>query len=114
MNDHHASDDALGARLQEAREYVGFSTEEVARYLGLSNRAISRMETGSRRPRDAELRSLAELYQTSVEFLVGHGQGRAGWESFPDLGQASADLAASDRNEILRFAQFLRSRGRDD
>ena len=109
MNDHHASHGALGPRLREVREYVGFSTEEVARYLGLSRTAMSRIERGLRQPGEADLRSLAELYQTSVEFLAGR-QRKSGWGSFPDLDRASADLSAINRDELLRFARFLHSR----
>lgn len=109
MNDRHASNDALSARLREAREYREFSEEEVARYLGLSRSEMSRIESGSRSPEDAELRSLAKLYRTNVDSLVGREK-KPGWESLPDLDRASADLPAEDRNELLRFAQFLHSR----
>ena len=112
MNDCHAPNGTLGARLREVREYFGFSEEEVARHLGLSKREMSRTEGGARRPGDSELRSLAKLYQTSVDFLVGREK-KSGWESFPDLDRASADLLAADRNEILRFAQFLCSQRSD-
>ena len=109
MNDRHASNDALSARLREAREYRGFSEEEVARYLGLSRTEMSRIESGASPPGNAKLRSLAKLYQTNVDSLVGREK-KPGWESFPGLDRASADLSTADRNELLRFAQFLHSR----
>ena len=113
MGARHAPADAVGARLREAREYFGFSEEEVARYLGLSQAAMFRTETGARQAGASELRSLAKLYQTSVELLVGCEQEAPGWESFPDLDQAATDLSTADRSEILRFAQFLCSRSAD-
>ena len=39
----------LGARLREAREYVGLSQDEVARYLSITRTAIYHIETGQRR-----------------------------------------------------------------
>ena len=109
MNDLDAPLDSTGARLREAREYLGFSVEEVARHLGLSKTEFSDTEGGGRQPEDSELRALAKLYGTSVEFLTGTDRAMPEWESFPDLDQASADLSVADRNEVLRFAQFLSS-----
>ena len=113
MNDRHAPCDALGARLQEAREYVGFSKEEIARHLGLSQAVVSRIESGSCDAGKSLLRSLAKLYQVSVEFLTGHEEQQPDWESLPELHQACADLSAVDRREILRFVRFLHARGSD-
>lgn len=106
--------DILGARLREAREYVGFSKEEVARYLGLPQAVMSRIESGANRAGELELRSLAKLYQRSVDFLTGCDPQEQGWESFPKLNQATDDLSAADRDEVLRFVRFLQSRISDD
>ena len=113
MNDRHAKRDALGAQLREAREYVGFSKEEVARYLGLPHAVMSGIESGTHQAKEPELRSLAKLYQTSVNFLTGHDQQELQWESFPELYQATTDLVAADRDEVLRFVRFLHSRDSD-
>lgn len=101
---------ALGARLKEAREYGGFSQEDVARYLGLSRSAISLIETGVRRLDALELQRLAELYQTTMESLTGGGADEPETESVRLVARAAADLSPMDRREVLRFAQFLRSR----
>ncbi len=107
MNGCFTRHEALGARLREAREYVGFSEEKVARYLGLPQQELCQIEDGSKRVSDADLHRLAKLYQTTAGTLTGHDQEGPGWGSFPHLDQASADLPATDRNEILRFARFL-------
>ena len=113
MNDLDAHLDSIGSRLRETREYLGFSEEDVARHLGLSKREFSHMESGGRQPGNSELQALAKLYQTRVEFLADGEQEAPGWEVFPDLNRAAADLSAADRNEILRFAQFICSRSSD-
>ena len=110
MNDLDAPHDSTGGRLRETREYLGFSEEEVARHLGLSKSEFSDMEGGGRQPEDSELRVLVKLYGTGVEFLTGTDRAMPGWELFPDLDEASADLSAADRNEVLRFAQYLCSK----
>ena len=108
MNFRHISPEILGARLRDAREYVGFSREEVARHLGLPEATMSRIESGTHRAAESELHSLTELYRTSVEFLTDPEPQQLGWESFPELDQASAHLSAADRDEVLRFIRFLR------
>ena len=113
MNDLDAPLDSTGTQLRETREYLGFSEEEVARHLGLLKSEFSDMEGGRRQPEDSELHALAKLYRTSKELLGDADRGVPGWESFPDLDQASADLPPTDRSEILRFAQFLCSRSPD-
>ena len=75
---------------------------------------MSLMEGGVRPHEDTELRALAQLYGTSAAFLASPDRAMPGWESFSDLDEASADLSAADRNEVLRFAQYLSSRSSDE
>ena len=114
MNDEHTTHDTLAARLKEAREYCGFSQEEVARHLSVPRTAISHIENGSRRVSALELPRLAKLYQTSMESLAGQGNEGSEPESVRMVARATADLSETDRAEVLRFVQFLRSRQPDD
>jgi transcriptional regulator with XRE-family HTH domain len=102
---------ALGARLKDAREYRGFSQEDVAKYLGVSRSAISLIESGARRLDILELRKLAKLYECRIEELTGEQPPE---EKEPDsikmVARAAAALSAEDRSEVLRFAQFLQTR----
>ena len=83
---------------------------EYARLYAAINTGI---ESGTHQAKEPELRSLAKLYQTSVNFLTGHDQLELQWESFPELYQATTDLVAADRDEVLRFVRFLHSRDSD-
>ena len=100
----------LSERLKEAREYCGLSQEEVARHLRVPRSAISLIESGSRRVSASELSQLAKLYQTTMENLTDHDQDTSDSESVRLVARAAAELSATDRDEVLRFAQFLRSR----
>ena len=46
---------AMATRLREAREYLGFSQDEVAVSLGVSRPAITNIEAGSRKVEAIEL-----------------------------------------------------------
>ena len=89
---------------------AGLSQEEVARHLGVPRSAVSLIESGARRVTAAELSRLAKLYQTTMESLAGHDLETSEPESVRLLARAAADLSKTDRDEVLRFAQFLRSR----
>jgi transcriptional regulator with XRE-family HTH domain len=118
MNDHSPEErgirGTLSTRLKEVREYCGFTQEEVAAHLGLSRTAISLMENGARRVGALELQRLAKLYQTTMESLTGHDQESLEPESVRLVARATAKLSVNDREEVLRFAQFLRSRKSDE
>ena len=113
MADERANREALGIRLRDARKYCGFSQEDVARYLNVPRSAVSLIESGSRSVTVLELGRLAELYQRSIESLAGQPEGEPEPESVSLLARATADLSEQDRQEVLRFAQFLQQRGRN-
>lgn len=98
-----------GARLKKAREYCGFSQEEVARFLGVSRSSVSLMESGSRGVDVLELRRLATLYQCSVGELIGEST-PPNTDSIEIVARAAQDLKPEDQQEVVRFAQFLKNR----
>ena len=110
MSDERSIQAILSERLKEARVYRGLSQEEVARHLGVPRSAVSLIESGARRVTAAEFSRLAKLYQTTMESLAGHDPKTSEPESVRLLARAAADLSKTDRDEVLRFAQFLRSR----
>jgi len=102
---------ALGERLREAREYLGLSQDQVASFMGISRSALSLTETGQRKVDALELKKLAELYKRPV----GHFTGEATEEfSFgtdvKHLARKVSELSPDDREELGRFADFLRAR----
>jgi len=110
----HASDDEseqrrIGARLREAREYVGLLQEHVADALAIPRASVSAMESGKRRVTGLELRRLARLYRRSVAWLLGDEEPST--ELQGTLFRTTATLSDEDRDQVLRFAQFLASAG---
>jgi transcriptional regulator with XRE-family HTH domain len=60
----------IGKRLQSVRESVGFTQEQVAKYLGTKREMISYIETGARPVNTLMLRKLADLYGYKFSYFV--------------------------------------------
>ena len=58
-------------RLRDLREDNDLTQKEVAAYLGIDQRTYSNYETEKRSMPMEQYRSLAILYKTSVDYLVG-------------------------------------------
>jgi DNA-binding XRE family transcriptional regulator len=100
---------ALARRLRDSREYLGLSQEAVAERLGVPRASVSAMEAGKRKVSSMELRDLARLYRTSIAQLLGEEP-----DQDPVVGalyRTARNLTQEDREQVLRFAEFLRSAG---
>lgn len=104
----------LGERLRIAREYVGLKQDDVARHLSIPRSALSHIEAGQRKVDALELARMAKLYQRTVDWFTGE-------ESPPEtelpkdvahVARAAASLSSQDRQELARFADFLKSRAK--
>ncbi len=101
----------LAERLKEAREYLGFSQEEVAKFLGIARTALSNIETGQRRVEAIELKRLAQLYKRPVAYFTGEElDDKILSEEIEHLARRASALSAQDRGELARFAEFLHAR----
>lgn len=117
MSDPGESDDAarrlLGERLRDARKYLGLKQEEVAAYLKLPRTALTDIENGSRRVEAIELTRLARLYRQSMAYLTGEDEASASLPAdVAHLARQVASLSEEDREELGKFAEYLRSRSK--
>jgi transcriptional regulator with XRE-family HTH domain len=62
---------AMKDRLYEERKKHGLSQEDVARKLDVSAKAVSKWETGESQPTLDNMAKLSDLYQQSVDYLLG-------------------------------------------
>jgi transcriptional regulator with XRE-family HTH domain len=99
----------IGARLREAREYVGLLQEDVASALGIPRASVSALESGKRRVTGLELRRLARIYRKPVGWLLGEKDTQL--SDAEPLYRATEALSPRDREQVLRFAQFLAAAG---
>lgn len=107
--------ETLGRKLREAREYLDLAQDEVAKILNVPRSAISLIESGQRKVEALELKRLAELYQRSVNSFTGdEGQDAGLPDEVEHLARAATELSKEDRDELVRFAAFLRSRSKNE
>jgi len=111
----HADDDTerrqLGERLRDARKYVGLSQEEVATFLKVPRTALTDIENGQRRVEALELKRMAELYRQPVSYFTGEDAAASALPAdVAHLARQAAALSAQDREELGRFAEYLRAR----
>ena len=106
--------ESLAKRLREAREYLGLSQEYVAQQTGIPRPAISEIEAGRRKVDSLELKRFSKLYGRPIEFLLGGNEESAvGAPADPveiKLRPMMQGLKQEDREEILRFVEYLRHR----
>lgn len=100
---------ALAQRLRDEREHLGLSQAEVAAVLDIPRAAVSALEIGRRRVTSIELKKLASLYGASVDRLLG-GEVEEDATTVA-LFRTAKSLAPEDREQVLRFAEFLRGAG---
>jgi len=101
----------LASRLKDAREYLGFSQEQVARHLGIARSALSNIENGQRKVDVVELKKLAALYKKPVSYFTDEPDPvvAAIPEDLEILARKASKLSPKDRAELARFADFLGS-----
>lgn len=102
----------MGEKLRQAREYVGYSQDEVANFLRVPRTAITNIESGQRKVDALELKRLAELYRQPATHFTGDEDeaGSALPTDVAHLARQAAALSMKDREELGRFADFLKMR----
>jgi transcriptional regulator with XRE-family HTH domain len=103
----------MGEKLREAREYIGFSQDDVSAFLKIPRTAVTNIESGQRKVEALELKRLAELFRQPVGFFTDEAASAVSLP--PDvalLARQAAKLSVKDRQELGRFAEFLKSRSK--
>ena len=102
----------MGEKLRQAREYVAYSQDEVANFLRVPRTAVTNMESGQRKVDALELKRLAELYRQPVTHFTGDEDeaGSALSTDVAHLARQATALSIKDREELGRFADFLKMR----
>lgn len=67
----------MNKKLRRLRENMGLQQKEVADRLGVNPSAVTRWETGEKRPDLVNLVKLADLYNVSLDYLMGRTENPA-------------------------------------
>lgn len=97
--------DLLGQRLRDLRKAKKLYQKELAEQLGVARSTLAAWEAGLKRPEGRTLERLADLFQVSVDYLLGrvdHPQGRIAKID----GEGPIEGVATTPNEELFY--FLR------
>ncbi len=103
-------EERLGRKVKDAREFLGLSQESVATAMDLPRATISAIEAGKRKVTGTELRRFAELYKRNLDYFFENTV-RPEDEVAAALFRATRDLKETDREQVLRFAEFLKGAG---
>lgn len=103
----------LSKRIQERREALQISQNELSELIGTHQQQVSRWESGLSRPRADFLASLAETLQTTPNYLLG-------FTHDPDPAAEPTTLTAEEQElldtyrqlpnrqrELMRFVRFI-------
>lgn len=99
----------IAERLKQTREYLGLSQQTVAEYVGIPRAAVSSIESGKRRVDTLELEKFSKLYKYPVNYF--YGEDTEDEKTVQLLARTAKDLKETDREQVLRFAQFLKNMG---
>jgi transcriptional regulator with XRE-family HTH domain len=86
----------LSERLRALRTYHKWTQEDLAKQLNVAVSTVSGYENGSRRPDIDTLIRLSELFQVSVDYLIGRSEQ-------PSIEPRSIDLSNLDSMQNMRF-----------
>nr|WP_238333065.1 helix-turn-helix domain-containing protein [Brevibacillus laterosporus] len=79
----------LGERLKEKRKEYKWTQKEIADKLGIDNTTVSKWESNTYEPDATSLKELAEIYQTSTDYLLNKQQKEENNYSLDDSDQAT-------------------------
>jgi transcriptional regulator with XRE-family HTH domain len=102
----------MGARLREAREFLGLSQEAVAEALSIPRASVSAIESGRRKVGSLELREFSRIYKRPIDWFYGSDSGPVEEDAtVTALFRATSTLRQEDKEQVLRFAEFLKDSG---
>jgi len=97
----------IGKRLKLLREEMGLKQIDIAEMLGVSRTTYTQYETEKREPNLATVAKLAEIYNTSVDFILGKTDIRTPIETIAAHHEGE-EWTEEELEEIERFKEFVR------
>lgn len=96
----------VGSFLKELRKKKGLTQEQLAERLNVSNRSVSRWETGSTLPDISILIELAEFYEVDIKDIIdGERKSESMNEETKELMNKVVDYTSNDKETIIKQTQ---------
>ncbi len=93
----------IGKFLKGLRKEKGITQEQLAEILGISNRTISRWETGNNMPDISLLVEIAEYFDVSIlEIINGERNKEKMNEEIKEVAESLSDYANTEKEKIMR------------
>ena len=92
----------IGAFLKALRKEKNLTQEQAAEQLGVSNRTVSRWETGTNMPDISLLLEIAELYGVSIPELIDGERKSEKMNEAKEVASRMSDYAESEKTTILK------------
>ncbi len=96
----------IALRLKESRKLAGLSQGQVAKILGLHRPSISEIEAGNRRVSADELGQLCDIYDVSLNWVLGNTPESISPDD-PKLELAARELAKLKPDDLTRLLQVI-------
>lgn len=95
-----------GLFLKSLRKEKNITQEELANHFNVSNRSVSRWETGTNLPDISLLVEIADFYDVDVREIID-GERKSGMnEEIKEVADKMADYAGNEKSKLLRFVQI--------
>ena len=93
----------IGAFLKALRKEKNLTQEQLAEQLGVSNRTVSRWETGSNMPDISLLTEIAEFYDVSIpELIYGERKSENMREEVKEVAETMSDYAKAEKEKMVK------------
>ncbi|MBQ8075428.1 MAG: helix-turn-helix transcriptional regulator [Oscillospiraceae bacterium] len=93
----------IGAFLKALRKEKNLTQEQLAEQLGVSNRSISRWETGNNMPDSSLLTEIAEFYDVSIpELIYGERKRETMKEDVKEVAETMSDYAKAEKETLVK------------
>ncbi len=98
----------IGERLQELRKDHGLSQEQLAKILGVSHYTVSSYECNRSDPDDKSKIMLAQLFDVSVDYLLGLVDERFSFQREQNVLYLPKELTSEDKKEVEIFIDYIK------
>ncbi len=98
----------IGSFLKALRKEKNMTQEQLAEQLGVSNRTVSRWETGNNMPDISLLTEIAEFYDVSIpELIYGERKSENMREEVKEVAETMSDYAKAEKEQLVKSIRNL-------